>query len=64
MAGSSSSSGGGLSDSLLQKTTSKIIKTRRAFNSDAGKTNKPFARRSDAIAYGTPYQKAAALVDL
>nr|GFB09497.1 two pore calcium channel protein 1A [Tanacetum cinerariifolium] len=36
----------------------------RAFNSDAGKTNKPFARRSDAIAYGTPYQKAAALVDL
>lgn len=25
---------------------------------------KPFNRRSDAIAYGSPYQKAAALVDL
>nr|XP_043623765.1 two pore calcium channel protein 1A [Erigeron canadensis] len=25
---------------------------------------KPFSRRSDAIAYGSPYQKAAALVDL
>ncbi|KAA8524388.1 hypothetical protein F0562_010820 [Nyssa sinensis] len=35
----------------------------RSFNSRRG-TPVVFSRRSDAIAYGSPYQKAAALVDL
>ena len=31
---------------------------------DGYQRSKPYYRRSDAIAYGTRYQKAAALVDL
>lgn len=41
-----------------------LISKASSSGSDIPKHSKAFHRRSDAIAYGSPYQKAAALVDL